>query len=166
MKFTMEVSALADWQRLKKEYIKGGISYRELAEKHKVSFSQLQKVAAKEKWNDLRKKADRKAEEKLVEMVSNQQAEFGQDIYRAADLLLQKLVEQVENTKIITAPMMRQYTASLKDLKEIKDIRSDADLREQEARIAKLQKEAEKDKEADKTVEVAFVGGDVEEWSE
>lgn len=155
---------MADWQRLKKEYIKGGISYRELAEKHKVSFSQLQKVGAKEKWNDLRKKADRKAEEKMVESISEQQAELGCKIYEAADLLLSKLVEQVKDADEITAPAMRQYTASLKDLKEIKDIRSDADLREQEARIAKLQREAAADSGTD-SIEITFNAGE-EEWNE
>lgn len=156
---------MANWQKLKREYVKGGVSYRQLAEKHGVSFSQLQKIAAKEKWNDLRKKTGRKADEKLMESVSSRQAEFGHEIYEAADILLKKLIEQVENTKVITAPMMRQYTASLKDLKDIKDVRSETDLREQEARIAKLQKEAEKDESADRTVEVVFAGGDVEVWS-
>ena len=155
---------MANWQKLKREYIKGGVSYRQLAERYEVSFSQLQKVAAKEKWNELKKKTGRKTEEKLVETVSNRQAEFGQDIYRAADLLLQKLVEQVENTKVIAAPVMRQYTASLKDLKEIKDIRSDADLREQEARIAKLQKEAAADDTMD-GIEITFSAGE-EAWNE
>lgn len=157
---------MADWQKLKKEYVKGGVSYRQLAEKYRVSFSQLQKIAAKEKWRDLRKKTERKAEEKMVDSISDQRAEFSEKIYEAADILLEKLIEQVEKSIMIPAPAIRQYTASLKDLKDIKDIRSDADLREQEARIAKLRKEAEKDKEADKTIEVVFDGGDVEEWSE
>lgn len=156
---------MADWQKLKKEYVKGGVSYRQLAEKYRVSFSQLQKIAAKEKWRDLRKKTERKAEEKMVDSISDQRAEFSEKIYEAADILLEKLIKQVEKSIMIPAPAMRQYTASLKDLKDIKDIRSDADLREQEARIAKLEREAAAEDRSTKEIEITFSAGE-EEWNE
>ena len=156
---------MADWQKLKKEYVKGGVSYRQLAEKYRVSFSQLQKIAAKEKWRDLRKKTERKAEEKMVDSISDQRAEFSEKIYEAADILLEKLIEQVEKSIMIPAAAMRQYTASLKDLKDIKDIRSDADMREQEARIAKLEREAAAEDRSTKEIEITFSAGE-EEWNE
>ena len=59
---------------------------------------------------------------------------------------------------------MKQISGVLKDIKEIQMVRSDADLREQEARIAKLRREAERDEDDhNKTVVVTIAGGD-ESW--
>jgi hypothetical protein len=41
-------------------------------------------------------------------------------------------------------------------------VKSDADMREQEARIAKLQKEAEKEEKADNTIVIQFAAGSEE----
>ena len=46
---------------------------------------------------------------------------------------------------LLDSQSMKHISGVLKDLKEIQMIRSDADLREQEARIAKLQREAQED---------------------
>ena len=54
-----------DWKRIKAEYIAGGTSYRKLAEKYKVSFSTLRKVAAKEQWTELRNIAGAKRDTEL-----------------------------------------------------------------------------------------------------
>ena len=43
-----------DWQTIKAEYVAGGTSYRKLAAKYDVPFSTLKRVAAKEKWCELR----------------------------------------------------------------------------------------------------------------
>ena len=40
---------------------------------------------------------------------------------------------------------IKHFTSALKDLRDIKGVKSDADMREQEARIANLRKQAEKD---------------------
>ena len=48
-------------------------------------------------------------------------------------------------------------------IKEIKGIKSDIDLKEQEARIAKLQKEAEADTDKNDSVSITIEGGD-DEW--
>jgi hypothetical protein len=53
----------------------------------------------------------------------------------------------------------------LKDLKEIKGCKSDADMREQEARIAKLRKEAEKEDDKVSEISVVFTAGP-EDWNE
>ncbi len=44
---------------------------------------------------------------------------------------------------VIDSQSLKHYTSALKDLKDIKGVKSDIDLREQEARINKLIKDAE-----------------------
>ena len=153
-----------DWKRIKAEYIAGGTSYRKLAEKYDVSFSTLRKVAAKEKWTELRNKAGAKADTKLVDTVSDKEADKATKINDVADKLLDKistLIDKVYDTKGI-----KNISSALKDIKEIKGIKSAADMKEQEARIAKLQKEAEKTDDSDVTeIEVTFNAGE-EEWNE
>jgi hypothetical protein len=48
---------VADWKKIKAEYIKGGISYRKLADKHKVPFGTLTRIAGNEKWGELKRKS-------------------------------------------------------------------------------------------------------------
>lgn len=157
---------MADWKKLKKEYIKGGISYRKLAKKYGVPLGTLTRIARRDNWVGLRKQAEDKAATKIVEAVSEESAKIGADVYAAADLLLRKLTDAVDNDMPINAQDMRQYTAALRDLKDIKNIRSDADLREQEARIAKLRKEVEaSEQDTAKEIKVVFDAGP-EEWNE
>ena len=149
------------WQKLKKEYIKGGISYRQLAAKYGVPFNTLKTHAVEDGWFKLRQQADNKATTKMVESVSTQNAKVGADIYAAADLLLKRLTESVNAIEVMDSQSLRQYTAALKDLKDIKNIRSDRDLREQEARIAKLIKDTEKEEDnGPGEVVVNIAGGD------
>ena len=77
-----------------------------------------------------------------------------------ADKLLTKIeraVDALEDDALETQ-QFRQIAASLKDIKDIQMIRSDADMREQEARIANLQKQANKDDNAAKEVTVTIMG--------
>lgn len=152
------------WKKIKAEYIAGGTSYRKLAEKYNVSFSTLRKVAAKEKWTDLRNKASTKADTKLVDTVSDLEADRATSIIYVADKLLDKIssmIDTVKNTQDI-----KHISSALKDIKDIKGFKTDADRREQEARISKLQKDAEKVDDSDVTeIEVTFNAGE-EEWNE
>lgn len=156
-----------DWNKLKKEYVKGGISYRQLSEKYGVPFGTLKRHALEEEWGKLRAKAKQKADTKLLEAVSDRNAKVGADIYAAADLLLRRLTESVEALDAMDSQSLRQYTAALKDLKDIKNIRSERDLREQEARIAKLIRDAQKDEDGgNATVVVTFASQEGEaEWA-
>ena len=131
-----------DWNRIKAEYIAGGTSYRKLAEKHKVSFSTLRKVAAKEHWADLRNKAGAKADTKMVNDVSTKNAKIDDTYFRCVDKLMKKAEELIENTSIWQPTMLKDMATTMKYLKECKGVKSDADMREQEARIKKLEMEA------------------------
>lgn len=72
-------------------------------------------------------------------------------------MLLSKLRASVEGLDTVDSQSLRQYTAALKDIKDIKNIRSEKDLEEQTARIAKLQREAQKeDRKDNNSVEVVL----------
>lgn len=152
-----------DWKAIRLEYVAGEISYRKLAEKHGVSFSTLKEVARREKWTDLRKSAQHKADTKFAEEIGKKQAVRAAKILDVADMLLDKISETISSMEVVDSASLKQFTSALKDLKDIKGIKSDIDLKEQEARIAKLQREAQEDKE-DRSI-VVKIASDAEEYS-
>ena len=153
-----------DWKKIKAEYIAGGTSYRKLAEKYKVSFSTLRKVAAKEEWTELRNKARTKTDTEIIDSVSTKNAKKAVDIVDVADKLLGKISELVEDM-VVDTQSLKQLTSALKDLKEIKGYKSEADMREQEARIYKLRKDAEREDDTTNEIEIVFNAGPGE-WNE
>ena len=150
------------WQKIKAEYVAGGVSLRKLSEKYEVSFSTIQKKSMEEKWGELRKKSGRKTEEKIIEVVSSKEADKATNIIDVADKLIGKICEMLDGD-VTNAQSIKSLTSALKDLKEIKGYKSDADMREQEARIAKLQKEAQEEAQ-DREITIVF-GSDAEDYS-
>lgn len=141
---------MADWKKIKAEYIRTGASYRELADKYGVSFSTIQKRGADEKWTEKRKLVGRRSEELLAEKIADSSAK--REVKRldtfndVADLLMEKIKAGIMDESMTkTSKDIRAITASLKDLKEIMGYKSDLDREEQMARIEKLRKEAERD---------------------
>lgn len=145
-----------DWKQIKAEYIAGGTSYRKLAKKYSVSFSTLRGIAEREKWTDLKAQAQHSADTKLVESIGEQNGTYTVSINEVAEKLLEKIAEMIKQ-EYITTQAIKQLTSAVKDIKDIKGIKSDIDLKEQNARIKRLEKEIEADK-VDKEVKVTFEG--------
>lgn len=143
-----------DWNKLKAEYVAGGTSYRKLAKKYNVSFTTLQGVAKREKWCELRRQAQDKTDTKIVNTVANDIAKKSLKINDVADKLLDKISLLLEEVEGLDTQSIKHLTSSLKDLKDIKGIKSDIDLREQEARIDKLRKETKEEEQKDTSVEI------------
>lgn len=157
-----------DWNKIKAEYIAGGTSYRKLAEKHGVSFNTLKDIAVREGWNDLKQQAHNRATTKMVDVVSDKQAHKADKIIDVADKLLDNILEMLDGG-VTNAQGIKSLTSALKDLKEIKGFKSEADMREQEARIKKLQKEAQEDDNTLTEIKVTFGSNDSEDgdkWAE
>lgn len=136
-----------EWKRIKAEYIAGGTSYRKLVEKYGVKLSALRSVAEREKWVELKAQAQHKTDTKIVDTVSDKEADKATKIIETADKLLDKISELID--KVHDTKGIKNISSALKDIKEIKGVKSSADMREQEARIAKLQREAEKEDVSD-----------------
>lgn len=143
-----------DWKKIKAEYIAGGTSYRKLAKKYGVSFSTLRNIAIREKWTDLREQANNKSVTKLVESIGEQNGTYTVSINDVADKLLDKISDMLTHEGL-TTQSIKHLTSAIKDIKEIKGIKSDIDLKEQNARIDKLQKEIEGEKK-DPTINITF----------
>jgi hypothetical protein len=149
--------SVSDWTKIKAEYLAGGTSYRKLAEKHNVSFSTLRKVAAKEQWTELRNKTRAKTDTKMSERISDDGAEKTVNIISVADKLLGKISDLMDTITLDTQSM-KHLTSALKDLKEIKGFKSDADTREQEARIRNLEKLAQAEEKDSNEIKVVIEG--------
>lgn len=154
---------MVEWQKIKAEYISGGTSYRKLAAKYGVPFSNLKNVAIKEQWTQLREQAKNRTDTKLVDNIGKQNAKIDDKYYRLVDKLLDKAEVLIDQTNIWQPTTVKELATAMKYLKECKGVKSEADMREQEARIAKLQKEAE-DEVKDTTVIVQFEE-DITKWS-
>lgn len=153
---------MADWKKLKREYIAGGTSYRKLAEKYNVPFGTLRKIAAKEKWRELRDKTRAETDTKIVNAESDKQAERMKRLLSVSDKLLEAVETAVDKFQaeelILEKSALKSLASAIKDIKEIQNIKSQLDIEEQKARIANLRKQAEADTDKDINVEVSFEG--------
>ena len=154
--------ATIDYSKLKREYLRGNISYRELAKKYGVSFSTLRKVAAKEQWTQLRNNAGSKRDTVLAEKIGTENAKIDEKYYRLVDKLMSKAEETIDGLDVWSVTALKEMSTALKNLKECKDIKSEADKLEQTARIAKLQREAAG--EINYTDIKVTLAGDLEEY--
>ena len=145
-----------DWNKIKAEYIAGGTSYRKLAAKYDVPFSNLKNIAIKEQWTQLREQAKNRTDTKLVENIGKQNAKIDDKYFRLVDMLLDRAEELISNTPIWQPTTLKEVATAMKYLKECKGVKSEADIREQDARIRNLEKQAEaeqKDNEIKVTIE-------------
>ena len=142
---------MADWQSIKTEYITTDTSYRKLAKKYGVNATNIAKRASKEKWVEERNKNASKTLSKTLNAIGTKQAERTAKLIGVSDLLLDKVKSLLEADEalLVDTTVMRDISVVLKNLKDIQMIRSEADLREQEARIEKLRREAEPEKTTD-----------------
>ena len=85
-----------NWRRIKAEYVAGGISQRQLAEKHGVPVTTLTRRAKKEKWTAKRRAAEDKAVEKTSEKVAEAVADNAVTLERVKGKLLAKLERMVD----------------------------------------------------------------------
>lgn len=154
---------MVEWSKIKAEYIAGGISYRELAKKHDISFNTLKDIAVAEGWYKLRQQAHNDTTTKIVKTVSDKNAKIDDKYFRLVDMLLDKAEEVIVNTPIWDSSSLKEMSTAMKNFKECKGVKSELDLREQKARISKLEKEAE-DEVKDTTVIVQFEE-DITKWS-
>ena len=159
-----------DWNKIKQEYISGGISYRKLAEKYSVSESTLSKRAMNEKWVELKAVAAQESNKRIIKVVANKQRKRMEQLQNVADKVLrgiESIVDEALNGEgaQLDKLALRQITGALKDIKEIHSLKSELDTKEQKARIAKMEKDAETSDSKPQEI-IVEIGADVEEYSE
>lgn len=153
---------MADWNKIKTEYITTDTSYRKLAEKYGVHYNAIANRSKQEGWISQRNQHCDKTMTKTLDAISNKQVDRATNLISVSDLLLAKVKSLLETDAEVLSDTqsMKHISGVLKDIKEIQMIRSDADMREQEARIANLRKQAEKDEDTKKDVTITIEGGD------
>ena len=155
---------MADWEKIKAEYITTDISVRELATKHGVHYTTIGKKASKEGWQDLRQQQTNTTLTKILTAVSEQKVDRATKLCNAADVLLEKIVAGMTKGDSIAPNAAKNYSDAMRNIKEILMIRSAEDIEEQKERIAKLRREAQKTDES-KTITISLEGG-LEEYAE
>lgn len=151
---------MADWQKIKTEYITKGTSYRKLHEKYGLSYRAIADRGNAEGWVELRNQYLIKTTSEIVEAVGAQDVDRATKLQTVADKVLNMVEAYIEASDpiAIDTQSMKHISGVLKDIKEV--LRSPKDLEEQDARIAKLRKEAEKDENQSKDVTITIEGGD------
>ena len=155
---------MADWNAIKTEYITTDTSYRKLGEKHGIGYSVIGERARLEGWVEQREQFRNKTLTKTVDAISTKQVDRAAKLISVADLLLDRVKSLVEGNPelLINTQSIKNLSGVLKDIKEVQMVRSDADMREQEARIKKLQKEAQEEAQKDNTIIIQFAEGSEE----
>ena len=155
-----------DWNAIQQEYIADeSTSYRKLAQKYGVSVDAIYKRAKKDNWQEQRKQLKEKTITKSIEKISKDRAAAVKKYDSMVGNMAKKLERAIETVDPKDTTAIRRLTASLCDLRELLGVKSDADSREQEARIANLRKQADKEDDVANEIEVVFMAGP-EEWNE
>ena len=158
---------MADWKKIKTEYITTDTSYRKLAQKYGVHYNAIANRAKQEEWISQRNQYCDKTMTNTLEAISDKQVDRAANLISVSDLLLNKVKSLLEmDAEVLSdTQSMKHISGVLKDIKEIQMIRSDADMREQEARIRNLQKQAEaEDTQTD--VAITFGSEEKRKWAE
>ena len=154
---------MADWEKIKAEYLTTDASIRDLAQKYGVHYTTIGKKASKEGWQELRQQQTNTTLTKILTAVSDRKVDRAARLMTVADKLLTKIEQAVDQEGLISAGAIKNLSDALKNIRDTQMIRSDADMREQEARIRNLEKQAEKE-ETDNEIKVT-IEGDLEVYS-
>lgn len=153
-----------DWSAIKTEYITDeSSSYRKLAQKYGVSYTSIGAKARQEGWAEDRERFINETLSKTVKIIEKDRVKRLTRIHSITDKALDKLEHALDNIDPLDTQGFRQIIASIKDIKEIQMLKSETDLREQEARIRNLEKQAEAEEQSN-DIRVT-IEGDLEVYS-
>lgn len=150
-----------DWKTIETEYVTTDITHRELAAKYGIGRSRLSQYASQEKWSEKRDQHRAKTVAKAVNAIGTKQATMAAKLYGVGGLLLDKVKSVLEDNPELLADTsaMKDVSVVLKNLKDLMSVKSEADMREQEARIDKLRKEAKEDSNNKEPIKIILGDG-------
>ena len=132
-----------NWKGIRFEYVTTGQSYRDLCDKYGLSLATLSRRAKREGWPEMRKLNDDKVTAKALEAYNEKEIQKRLDLIEAADVLLERVGLVFTLNPELDVKDIRGLAAALKDIKDVKN--TEADIREQEAKIRNLEKQASDD---------------------
>ena len=148
---------MADWQAIKTEYITTDVSYRKLAEKYGLDQATIARKAKKEDWVSKRQRHVTETQAKVLTADQEQKVDRVARLKTVADKLLDKVEQIVDQEGFISAGAIKNLSDALKNIRDAQMLRTERDDREQDARIAKIQKEA-LDQDKSKAITVVLEG--------
>jgi hypothetical protein len=153
---------MVDWAAIKTEYITTATSYRKLADKYGVSYATIGVRAKEEGWVAEKRQYTDETLTKTLDAVSDTKVSEAVLIHETAGKLLSKIGSMVEyiDPKKTSAKEAKALAGALKDIKELCGVKSDLDMKEQEARIANLRRQAQGDDSDVDEIEINILGGD------
>ncbi|MBO5963027.1 MAG: hypothetical protein J6P97_00940 [Bacteroidales bacterium] len=156
-----------DWTQIKTEYITdSNSSYRKLAEKYGVPFTTLKDRARKEGWAKLKTQTQHDIVTKTIDKDIDKKVDRATRLMDATDELLGLIENTVKGlsagTVVADKAILKQISGALKDIKDIQGFKTDLDIREQEARIRNLERQAEEDGKTPTSVTITIEGA--EQW--
>lgn len=152
------------WEKIETDYITTRIGMRPLAEKWGVPYSTVRKRAQRGAWTQ--KKAQYVTDKDADRLKAQREIDYQEykSLLEAAGLLSSKLcgaVARLTDADIIKDKRgLKSLTGAMKDLAEIQGVKSDADKREQEARIKNLERQATMGDTQPEPVRVIIAGAD------
>jgi hypothetical protein len=157
-----------DWTAIKSEYITGIASYRELALKYGLSRNAVCNKGKEEGWVELRRQhlADAVAETLELDKVKKVEIFKRSSVVSEKALkIIERAIDQIKPEELKVNPtMMKQFLGAIKDIKDILNIKGELDLREQQARINNLEKQAKDSNNDSHNITVTIAGGE-ESWA-
>ena len=132
-----------NWKGIRFEYVTTGQSYRDLCDKYGISLATLSRRAKREGWPEMRKLNDDKVTAKALEAYNEKEIQRRLGLIEAADVLLERVGLIFTLNPELDVKDIRGIAAALKDIKDVKN--TEADIREQEAKIRNLEKQASDD---------------------
>ena len=129
-----------NWKSIRYEYITTGCSYRDLCRKYGISLATLSQRAKREGWPEMRKLNDDKVTATALEAYNEREIQNRLGLIESADVLLERINLIFTLNPELDVKEIRGIAAALKDIKDVKN--TDADIREQEAKIKNLEQAA------------------------
>lgn len=135
-----------NWEAAKAEYIAGGISQRELAEKYGVTERMVADRSAREGWTKQRERCRRKTVEKAIDKVSTQKARSLANIMLAADKMADRLAANIDilDSARDTSDIAKALKYTIDTIHQVYGIQTPAQLHRQKMDEEKLKIERER----------------------
>ena len=154
-----------NWNAIRTDYITSNVSYRDLEAKYGVCYRQIAKKGKAEGWGSQRSQHNHDVVTKILNDDAEQKVSSIERLESVADKVLNKVEAYIDACDItaIDTQSMKHISGVLKDIKDV--MRNRKDLEEQNARIKKLQKEAEQE-DTNTEVVITFGSGGKKEWAE
>lgn len=166
---------MVNWDEIRDEYILTDASYRDLQTKYKVHRNTIMARSKKEKWVEAKKKVCDKqrtlcdTQKTLVPQpvttAVKKKESTTMKYFALCDKLMARITRFIDEANKLTATDLKSLTGAIKDLQQCQGIKSERDVREQEARIAKLIKDTEASEQKAQEI-VVKIDKELEEFGE